>query len=122
MRKVLLFGAISLGAAAVSAQVPQMVTVEPKTAKPGTVLSVTGVHLGPELVEEVYLTDHKFDLKVKVLEQKDKTLLIRVPPFVKPGRMQLMVLMAGKQPKLLEQPVYVLVESKEEEVGALKQE
>ena len=28
----------------------------------------------------------------------------------------------SKQPKLLEQPVYVLVESKEEEVGALKQE
>ena len=93
---------------------PQATRVEPKTAKPGMVLTITGVALGTTEVAEVYLTDHRFDLKVKVLEQTDLKLKIRVPPFVKAGRQQVLFLTKGVKPTYLEQPVYVLVEIEEE--------
>jgi hypothetical protein len=96
--------------ASVSAQVPQMLRVTPRNAKPGDTLSVTGVALDKAKVEELFLTDHKFDLKVKILEQAEGTLKFRIPPFAKPGRMQLLVQTGGKNPRLLEQPVYILVE------------
>ena len=103
------------------AQSPQAQKLEPKNAKPGTVLTISGVALGKTKVSEVFLTDHRFDMKVKVLEQTDDTLKIRVPPFMKPGRQQLLLLTEGKAPAYLEQPVYVLVEEddkdKEKEVA-----
>jgi hypothetical protein len=95
-------------------KVPQATRLEPKTAKPGTVVTITGVGLGKARVEEVFLTDHRFDLKVKVLEQSDLLLKIRIPPFVKAGRHQLLLLTAGQNPSYLEQPVYLLVEAEED--------
>ena len=66
--------------------------------------------MGKSKVDEVFLTDHRFDLKVKVLEQTETILKIRVPPFVKPGRQQLLFLTKGTNPVYLEQPLFVLVE------------
>jgi hypothetical protein len=65
-------------------------------------------------VDEVYLSDHTLDMKVKVLDQKDDTIEFRIPPSVKPGRLQLVVKTAGKQPLILEQPVYITVEEPKE--------
>jgi len=62
----------------------------------------------------VYLTDHTFDMKVKVLDQQDDVIEFRIPPSVKPGRLQLLVKTTGKQPLLLEQPVYITVEEPKE--------
>ena len=93
---------------------PQATRLEPKIAKPGMVLTITGVALGKTRIEEVFLTDHRFDLKVTVLEQADNTLKIRVPPFVKAGRQQLLLLTAGPNRAYLEQPVFVLVELDDE--------
>jgi len=98
-------------------EAPHMNAVSPKVAKPGDTLEVTGVGLDESKIEEVYLTDHKFDMRVKVLEQKDKLIKLRVPPFAKAGRMQLLVLTKGDDPKLLEQPVYVLIEEPKTEIG-----
>lgn len=89
---------------------PQVDSMEPKSGKPGTVLVVNGVSLNKEKVEEVYLTDHRFDIKVKVLEQTATTIKLRIPPFIKPGRHQLLFLTGGDAPAYLEQPAYVLVE------------
>lgn len=91
---------------------PQIKTVLPRTAKPGDTVVVTGVSLGEDRVEEVYLSDHKFDMKVKVLEQSGNQIKFRVPPFAK-GRMQLLMLMKAEKeedPKLLELPAYLLIE------------
>ena len=91
---------------------PQISTVTPRVARPGDTVTVTGVSLGEDRVEEVYLSDHKFDMKVKVLEQSSKTIKFRVPPFAK-GRMQLLMLMKAEKeedPKLLELPAYLLIE------------
>jgi len=92
---------------------PQISTVLPRVAKPGDTVTVTGVSLSEDKVEEVYLSDHKFDMKVKVLEQSGKVIKFRVPPFAK-GRMQLLILIKAEKdqdPKLLELPAYLLIET-----------
>ncbi|MBZ5602192.1 MAG: hypothetical protein LAO79_07800 [Acidobacteriia bacterium] len=113
MRPLLLVGILSsiicTGGTA-DGDAPQMTTISAKAAKPGDVIEITGVGLDPAKVDEIYLTDHKFDMKVKVLEQKETAVKLRVPPFAKPGRMQLLLLTKGDDPKLLEQPVYLLIE------------
>ena len=110
-----------LGAAlvsSVSAQVPQMTSVSPGGGKIGSVLLVTGVHLDKSKVDEVYLSDHTLDMMVKVLEQSDGAIKFRVPPSVSPGRLQLVVKTAGKNPMILEQPVYITVEEGKEKEKA----
>jgi hypothetical protein len=99
---------------------PQMTEISQKTAKPGEIITVSGFGLNSKNIDEIYLTDHKFDMRVKVLEQKETTIKFRVPPFAKPGRTQLLFLTRGDEPKLLEQPVYLLIEDPETEVAAAK--
>ena len=96
-------------ARSLTAQAPHMHSVQPDTGKIGDVLRVQGVSLGAARVDEVYLSDHTFDLKVKVLEQSDDVIDFRIPPFAKPGKLQLVVKITGKQPLLLEQPLYITV-------------
>jgi hypothetical protein len=84
--------------------------VQPEIGRIGSVLRVDGVSLGRTKVDEVYLSDQTFDLKVKVLNQTDGFIEFRIPPFVKPGRLQLVLKTAGQEPLVLEQPVYVTVE------------
>ena len=95
---------------------PQTEKVEPRVGKPGTIIRIWGKALDAAHVEEVFLTDHRFDMKVKVLEQSANHLVIRVPPFVKPGRLQLLLLTAGNNPAYLEQPWFVLIEAGDEDV------
>ena len=97
-------------ARSLTAQTPQMNTVQPEGGKIGAVLRVYGAYLGKAGVDEVYLTDHILDMKVKILDQKDDMIEFRIPPSVKPGRLQLVVKTSGKQPLLLEQPAYIRVE------------
>ena len=114
MRLPLFLSLLCFGLAfSVQAQVPQMATVQPDNGQVGSVLQVHGLYLGKEKVEEVYLTDHTFDMMVKVLDQKEDTIEFRIPPSAKPGRLQLLVKTAGKNPMLLEQPVYVTIREKE---------
>lgn len=104
------FSLLAVGATAFAFDgYPQTDRLEPRTAQVGTVITITGKALDKEHVDEVYLTDHRFDMKVKVLEQSDTTLKIRVPPFAKPGRLQLLLLTSGDKPAYLEQPLYVQV-------------
>ena len=78
-------------AGSLSAQSPQMSNVQPDGGKIGSVLRVHGSFLGKAKVDEVYLTDHTFDMKVKVLDQQEDVIEFRIPPFAKPGRLQLVV-------------------------------
>lgn len=115
MRLTLILSLLSFGlAGSLLAQAPQMTRVQPDNGKIGSVLRVQGVYLGKAKVDEVYLTDHTFDMKVKVLDQKDDSIEFRIPPSAKPGRLQLLVKTVGKQALLLEQPVYITVEDEKE--------
>jgi hypothetical protein len=104
---------------------PQMNSLSAKVAKPGDVIDIVGLGLGAKQIDELYLTDHKFDMKVKVVEQSDKLIKFRVPPFAKPGRVQILVLTKrddsrNEDAKLLEQPFYVVIEEATTEVGQVK--
>ena len=106
---------ISFGlAGSLWAQAPQMTRVQPDNGAIGAVLRVQGVYLGKAKVDEVYLTDHTMDMKVKVLAQTDDSIEFRIPPSVKPGRLQLLVKTSGKQAVLLEQPVFIPVDEQKE--------
>ena len=106
-------------AGSLTAQAPQMITVQPDAGKVGAVLRVQGVSLGKAKVDEVYLSDHTIDMKVKVLDQKDDVIEFRIPPFAKPGRLQMVVKTTGKQPLILEQPVSITVEEPTDQRGII---
>jgi hypothetical protein len=92
---------------------PQIKTVVPRVVKPGDTVIITGIQLGAERVQDLYLSDHKFDMKVKVLDQNPGMIKFRIPPFAKAGRLQLLMLMKPEKdddPKLLEIPAYLLIE------------
>ena len=103
--------AVAASLAIAYAEVPHVLTIEPKNAKPGTIVSVTGNYLDKAKVDDAFLTDHRFDLKVKVLEQTPTSIKFRVPPFIKAGRHQLLLQTTGDSPVLLEQPVYLSVDA-----------
>ena len=74
MRPLLLVLALSTAGlaeqnAALTDPAPQMESLSVKTAKPGDVIEIAGVGLSDRKIDEVYLTDHKFDMRVKLLEQ-----------------------------------------------------
>ena len=89
---------------------PYMKAVEPETAKAGDVVKVIGDYLDKERVAEVYLTKGNTDLKVDIVEQAPDYIRFKVPLRAAAGRYGLMFLTAGPDPKLLEQPVFLLVE------------
>jgi hypothetical protein len=89
---------------------PHMVSVSAAKAKAGDVLTVTGENLDKTNVAALYLTDGKVDAKVVIIEENGRAIKFRVPTEAKSGRLALMVLTTGDKPKLIEEPVKVLVE------------
>jgi len=112
MRRVLAFVVLALGLVIwVSAQtMPKMATVEPSEGKAGDILTISGENLDKKSVAEIYLTDGKNDTKLPVMEQSPTAIKFKIPPEAKPGRFSLMLLTAGADPKLIEQPVKVTVQ------------
>ena len=90
---------------------PQMQTVDPASGKAGDVLTVIGENLDQNTVAALYLTDGKVDLKVEITEQTAQSIKFKIPAAAKSGRLALMVLTKGKDAKLIEEPVKVLVEA-----------
>jgi hypothetical protein len=88
---------------------PRMSTVEPSSGKKGDVVAVTGENLDKDNVAKVYLTDGKNDTPVEVTEQTATTIKFKIPT-AKAGRLALMILTTGKEPKYIEQPVKVTIE------------
>jgi hypothetical protein len=103
----LLFVALVLDAQQAS---PKMTSVEPGNAKVGDLLTVTGENLDKASVSEIYLTDGSKDYKGAMTEQTGTSIKFKVPANTPVGRFALMVLTAGKDPKLMEQPVKVTIE------------
>lgn len=88
---------------------PRMSTVEPGSGKAGDVVTVAGENLQKDAVAKVYLTDGKNDTEVQIVEQNATAIKFKIPAKVT-GRLALMVLTAGKDAKLMEQPVKVQIE------------
>ncbi len=88
---------------------PRMVSAEPQNGKAGDVIVVTGENLEKNTVAKVYLTDGSHDTQVEVTEQTGTTIKFKIPAKAT-GRLAIMVLTAGKDAKLIEQPVKVTIE------------
>lgn len=101
-----------LFAASLPAQV--LSSVRPDSGKVGAVLRVQGSDLSKQKIDSLYLSDQTLDMMVKVLNQADNFIEFRIPPSVKPGRFQLVIKTAGKDPLILEMPLYVKVEESPE--------
>jgi hypothetical protein len=105
---IAILAAVSFAAFAQQAM-PRMVSVEPGNGKAGDVLAVAGENLQKDTVAKVYLTDGKNDIEVTITEQTDKEIKFKIPAKAT-GRLALMVLTAGKEAKLIEQPVKVQID------------
>jgi IPT/TIG domain len=108
------FAAMLLVAASFAAYaqqaMPRLASAEPQNGKVGDEITVTGENLAKDSVAKLYLTDGTNDVQVDISEQTATTLKFKIPAKAKPGRLALMVLTAGKEPKLIEQPVKVTIE------------
>ncbi len=112
MKKSALVVALLLAVAmAVFAQtMPRMTTAEPGSGKIGDVITVAGENLSKASVEKVYLTDGKNDTQVTITWQTATEIKFKLPAGVTSGaRLALMLLTAGKDAKLIEQPVKVTI-------------
>ena len=89
---------------------PQMKTVEPSNGKVGDLLTAVGENLDKANVAKLYLTDGTHDIEVPIEGQDATSIKFKIPAKAKPGRLALMVLTRGRDPKLIEQPVKVTIE------------
>ena len=94
----------------VETRMPSMTAVDPAVGKTGDVLTVQGANIGEESVAALFLTDGKDDFKVVIVAQTPTSIKFRIPADIKAGRFALMILTTGKDPKLIEEPVKVVVE------------
>jgi hypothetical protein len=88
---------------------PRMSSVDPTSGKAGDVLAVSGENLDKDNVAKVYLTDDKTDFVCEVTSQSATEIKLKIPAKAT-GRLALMILTAGKEPKLVTQPVKVTIE------------
>jgi len=100
---------IAAGISVYGQAMPRMNTVDPTSAKKGDVVAVSGENLDKDNVAKVFLTDGKNDTPVEVTEQSATTIKFKIPA-AKAGRLALMILTTGKEPKYIEQPVKVTIE------------
>jgi hypothetical protein len=101
---------LAVAAVLLAAQsMPKMAAVEPGEGKAGDEITVSGENLDKKNVAEIYLTDGKVDVKLPVVEQTATSIKFKIPKEAKPGRLSLMLMTAGADPKLIEQPVKVTV-------------
>jgi hypothetical protein len=108
---VLLLALASPPRGATPGQLPMMSSIEPASGKIGDVITVRGSYLGKDTVAALYLTDGTIDTKVTIVQQSADAIQFKIPAGVKPGRLALMVLTSGTDPKLIEEPVKITVES-----------
>lgn len=85
--------------------VPMMRSLDKDEAMRGDSVVVSGENLGKANIAELYLTDGKNDLKLKITQQTDTAITFVIGKDVKFGRYSLMILTAGASPMFIEQPV-----------------
>ena len=107
---VMLLATVIPAPAEAQASFPRLSAVTPDTGGVGDVLVVEGENLERSGVKALYLTDGKKDWQTEIIEQSATSISFKIPDNAIAGRFSLMILTAGKEPKLIEQPVKVTVE------------
>lgn len=89
--------------------VPLLSTVQPEQGKAGDLITAVGDYLDRSRLKELFLTNSDGDLQVEIVDQNEKLVKFKIPAKAAPGRYSLTVLMAGSEPTLLDQPVWLVV-------------
>jgi hypothetical protein len=89
---------------------PIIKSVDPDTAKAGGEATASGANLDTAQVASVYLSQGDLMIKVKVVSQNDTELKFAVPDTAKPGRYGITVLTTGKEPRYIDEPLFISVE------------
>ena len=89
---------------------PLMRTVEPYKASAGDLVTIVGDNLDKPRIAEVYVSDGKVNIPVKIVEQEEKKLVIKLPQKIEPGRYSFVVMIADTPPMLIEEPVKINIE------------
>jgi len=110
IRNASLFALLGIFGLWAAQALPRLNSVEPAECKAGAEAVVKGENLGKNAVAELYLTDGKTDTKVAIVQQTADNIRFRIPSDAKAGRFSLMVMTAGADPKLIEQPVKVTIQ------------
>ncbi|MFN7923086.1 MAG: IPT/TIG domain-containing protein [Bryobacteraceae bacterium] len=90
--------------------VPFIRTVDPGVVKPGATVTASGDNLSATNVQSLMLTKGDKDTTVNMVQQTTAAIKFKLPAAIEPGRYSLTVLTAGKEPMLIEQPVFLTVE------------
>ena len=85
---------------------PLMRQVDPSQVKAGQLVTVFGDALDKAKVDEVFLTSRGEDYKLEIIEQTERSLLLRIPAKIPVGRYSFMVKMTVHE-LLIEQPLYL---------------
>jgi len=110
MRLSLIVPLLLIGVAAWAQEaMPRMSSVDPASGKKGDVIAVTGENLEKPNVTKIYLTDGKNDVECVITGQTATEIKFKIPEKAS-GRLALMILTGGKEPKLIEQPVKLTIE------------
>lgn len=88
---------------------PIIRTVDPDSAKAGDNATAAGTNLDKAQVASVYLTQGDLMVKVKVVDQNETEIKFTVPD-AKPGRYGITVLTTGKEPRYIDEPLFISVE------------
>jgi hypothetical protein len=89
---------------------PVMRNVTPEAVKAGEAATVSGEYLDKSRVAEVFLTSGQIDIKLEILAQSATAIKFKVPENAAPGRYNMMVMLVGAEPKLIEEPARLTVQ------------
>ncbi len=89
---------------------PIIKTVTPDTAKAGSDATASGTSLSDQQVASVYLSQGDLMVKVKINSETDTDIAFTVPDTLKPGRYGITILTTGKEPRYIDEPVFLSVE------------
>ena len=76
----------------------------------GAEVAAHGQNLSKEFVASVYLTKGDDTFELTLTSQTDEKITAKLPANLKSGRYGLMVLTRGDVPRLIEQPVFLILE------------
>jgi hypothetical protein len=82
--------------------------VTPTEARPGDVVTVTGVALDASHVKEIYLSNGEVDYRAEILEQNNVAVRLRAPAHIPAGQWRFAIVVVSR-PELLEQPVLLKI-------------
>ncbi len=70
---------------------------------------MSGEYLDNSRVADVFLTSGEIDIKLEILAESATAIKFKVPENAAPGRYNMMAMLVGAEPKLIEEPARLTI-------------